>query len=381
MTVRTGRFITLFLLTGLAAACEAVKSANPLSPSVAGPIPGVEISAPTLLEPGSGWELNNANQPVRLLIESSSTTGQRPLTHTFELASDAQFGTMLFSRGGIGPGDGGRTSVQLSDRLPTGRSYFWRARAEDGANTGPYSAAVSFSIITPVVIDVPATRAPVGAISSNKPTFKIGNAPRSGPVGQIVDSVHVANDPGFGSLIAIYNVPEQAGETTFSPTLELPYSQTFYWRVRAYDSGPSGVVGAWSGAQAFSTPAPPPPPPTPTPSPSPSPGGSCTSSSPLSIVQCERRKYGHMSSSQTVAFLRAVARDLNTNGVAEGPFGILRKRSGSNCGGYSCDIICAGQGNAQKQWDVLSDAEGSQNPMWSGPKTEPNIRSDVCEIQ
>jgi hypothetical protein len=28
---------------------------------------------------------------------------------------------------------------------------------------------------------------------------------------------------------------------------------------------------------------------------------------------------------------------------------------------YSCDIICLGQGTAQQQWDVLSDAEGAQN--------------------
>ena len=34
--------------------CEAQKSENPLSPSVAGPIPGVEITAPGLLEPSMG---------------------------------------------------------------------------------------------------------------------------------------------------------------------------------------------------------------------------------------------------------------------------------------------------------------------------------------
>jgi hypothetical protein len=88
-----------------------------------------------------------------------------------------------------------------------------------------------------------------------------------------------------------------------------------------------------------------------------------------------------MSSTQIVSFLRAVARSLNRNGIDGGPFGILRKRSGNNCGGYSCDIICAGQGSSQRQWDVLGDAEGAQTPTWSGPKTVPNIRVDVCEIQ
>ena len=74
-------------------------------------------------------------------------------------------------------------------------------------------------------------------------------------------------------------------------------------------------------------------------------------------------------------------RSLNANRIGGGPFGILRKGSGSNCGGYSCDIICAGQGNSQRQWDVLSDAEGAQTPKWSGPETVPHIRVDACEIQ
>jgi hypothetical protein len=88
-----------------------------------------------------------------------------------------------------------------------------------------------------------------------------------------------------------------------------------------------------------------------------------------------------MSSSQLVSFLRATARSLNRNGISNGPFGILRKDSGHQCGGYSCDIVCSGQGGGQRQWDVLADAEGDQSPTWNGPKRPPNIRIDVCEIQ
>jgi hypothetical protein len=88
-----------------------------------------------------------------------------------------------------------------------------------------------------------------------------------------------------------------------------------------------------------------------------------------------------MSSSQLLDFERAVARSLNSNGIPEGPFGILRKTGGANCSGFSCDIICAGQGNNQGQWDILGDAEGAQTPAWNGPNRVPNIRVDVCEIQ
>jgi hypothetical protein len=53
------------------------------------------------------------------------------------------------------------------------------------------------------------------------------------------------------------------------------------------------------------------------------------------------------------------------------------KESGNNCGGYSCDIICAGQGSSQKQWDVLVDEKYARwgSPIGDGQRVRP------CEIQ
>jgi len=382
MTERTVRLLACLSLAGLLAACETVKSANPLSPSIAGPIPGVVITEPRLLEPGAGWELNNATQPVRLLIENASSNGQRPLSYTFQVAADAQFGNVVFSRGGVAPGDGGRTSIQMGDRLPTGRAFFWRAWAEDGANTGPYSSAASFSIITPVEIDVPGPIEPVGGarIGGTRPTFRMRNPARSGPAGQLFYQLQVSANEAFAPALAMYELPEQPNETRFDAPLGLPHDQTFFWRVRSYDSGPSGVTGAWTAAQAFRTALAPPPPPTPPPpGPGPGPGAPCGQNTPLGIVQCRRSQYGYMSANDLVAFLRGVARDLNAAGIAGGPFGILRKPGGHNCNGYSCDIICAGQGGSQQQWDTLSDAEGAQIPVWSGPL--PQLVVNTCEIQ
>ena len=88
-----------------------------------------------------------------------------------------------------------------------------------------------------------------------------------------------------------------------------------------------------------------------------------------------------MSASATVNFLIATAQSLTRNAIAGAPFGVLRKGGGTNCNGYSCDIICAGQGNSQKQWDVLGDSDGAQTPSWNGPDMVPNIRVDTCEIK
>ena len=68
------RLALILAATLSAAACESTKSANPLSPTVAGPIPGVNITQPKLLEPGSGWEVNADKQPLTLLIENASST-------------------------------------------------------------------------------------------------------------------------------------------------------------------------------------------------------------------------------------------------------------------------------------------------------------------
>ncbi len=378
---RTVHFIAALLFASFVIACDATKSSNPLSPSVAGPMPGVAITAPKLLEPNNGWEVDHNAQPVRLMLENSSSNGPRPVTYIFEVASDAGFGNVVFSRGGVPPGDEGRTSIQLSDRLPTGVPFFWRAKAEDGANASGYSAPVSFSVITPVLIDMPVPLSPVGAteIETNQPTFRMRNPARSGPAGALVYQLQVGPHEAFASPIAVYQIGEHPGETQFDAPLQLPFSQLFFWRVRSFDTGSSGVVGPWSAAQPFRTGTAPA-------APLPgggggSPGNPCTQNSPLGIVQCRRSQHGHMGRSETVAFLRGVARDLNAAGIAGGPFGLLRKDSGNQCDGYSCDIVCAGQGTGQRQWDVLSDWDGAQAPVWNGPETWPHIRVDACEIQ
>ena len=375
MTGKTRRLMILSLIAAAAWGCEAVKSANPLSPSVAGPIPGVVISEPKLLEPGSGWELDNATQPVRLLIENAFTNGQRPLTYTLQLASDAQFGNLVFARGGITPGEGGRTSVQVADRLPTGRSFFWRARAEDGANTGAYSAGVSFSIITPVVIDVPTPIEPVGGvtISSPNPSFRIRNPSSSGPAGQIVLSIQVANVEAFSSMIASYSVPTQGGETQFAPALALPYERTFFWHVRAYDSGPSGVNSAWSGTQAFRTPAAPPPPPPP--------GGgggggggsweNCGSTPGEDLVKCVHAAVNPAHTAEgAFEVTKRVAWLLRGGGA-----GLLKKDSGENIVFWKGQWFSASRiiYSNLHYYKVLSDVPTTNGPTWQDEGIDPGL--------
>ena len=366
--------LTGLLLTG---ACEASKSSNPLSPTVAGPIPGVEITEPRLLEPQQGFRFRESQQPIRLLIENASTSGVRPLTYVFEVASDREFGTIVFARSGVAPGEGGRTSVQL-DRLALGRSYYWRARAQDGANTGTFATA-QFEVLPSPVLRAPVPLSPIDnqQISTSRPQVRVRNPERNAAVGSLTYAFVIARDQAFTQVVAAANTGEGSGETSWTSDVDLDFSATFFWRARASDGE---TTSDWTHPQLFRTGGAPAPAPGPAPAPPPS-GGPCVSGDPENIVECERRKFGRMSSSQIVTFLRQVARSLNANGISGRPFGILRKGGGHNCNGYSCDIVCSGQGSSQSQWDVLADAEGSQTPAWNGPKRVPNIRVDVCEIQ
>src|SRR5512139_1499329 len=89
------------LLAVLVAGCEVEKSKSPLSPSVAGPIAGVEITAPRALEPAQGARIKQSQQPIRLTVENASTNGVRPLSYTFELATDEAFQNRLYARGSV----------------------------------------------------------------------------------------------------------------------------------------------------------------------------------------------------------------------------------------------------------------------------------------
>lgn len=376
MTSRALRTIGSGLLLLAAAGCNTSKSSNPTAPTVAGPIPGVNISAPALLEPAQGFKFKENEQPIRLVVQNATTNGVRPLTYVFEVATDTGFTNKVFSRSNVAPGGDNRTSIQL-DRLEIGRAYFWRAWAEDGANTG-IPATAGFEIHPKPAIGVPGPISPINneLVGSVAPTLRVSNSSWEGPVGNFGYEFQVSNNQAFTQLLAAGIVGETPGQTTFvAPALS--GGSTLFWRARASDGE---TTSGWSPTQSFRTPAAPAPPP-PGPGPTPTPGAPCVSGNPEAIVSCERAKFGHMSSSQLVTFLKNVARSLNSNGIGGGPFGILRKGTGASCNGYSCDIICAGQGSGQRQYDVLGDAEGAQTPGWAGPHTLPNIRVDVCEIQ
>lgn len=240
-------------------ACEAAKSANPTAPSVAGPIPGVSITAPKPLEPGAGATLVAQSDPYTLLIENPGSSGQRAIWLQLEIAADANFNQVVHQADRIEPGPNGRTSYRLPEPLGAGFTYYWRARAADGANTGPYSSVSNFTVIVPVVIESPVALEPSGNLNTNKPTFKVRNGAISGTSG-VVYRFEIGNNFDMSPAMAVVTVPPGGDGNTSMSLGELPYNTVLYWRIYATDgtkqSGHSQTLAFRTGPPPVVTPPP-----------------------------------------------------------------------------------------------------------------------------
>jgi hypothetical protein len=264
---KTGTLIAAALVVAATAAGCTEKSENPLSPSVAGPIGGVSITAPKLLEPLNQSSFASGTA-VTLLFESATSSGERPITQQVEVALDPEFAQRVHTADKLPPGAGGRTSYTLPV-LQEGRSYFWRVRAGDGANTGPYSPASIFAINVSVRIETPVPLAPVrrDTIAGVQPTLVVQNTTFTG-TSNVMYRFEVAADQGFRQIIAVWSVPRSGGERTEVTGSPLAPGTEYYWRVNASDGS---YIAPYSIIQAFRTEAPTPPPAPPTPDPTPTP--------------------------------------------------------------------------------------------------------------
>ena len=283
---RTATAALCAALTIALAGCEAKKSSNPLSPSVAGPIAGVNITPPKLVDPAQGFKYKESQQPIKLIIENATTTGVRPITYMFEVATDADFTTKVYARSGVPPGEGGRTSVQI-DRLDLGRAYYWRAKADDGANASQFSAS-QFEVLPKPLLNPPGLVSPVNneRVTSRRPTLRVNASDRNAAVGSLSYEFQIATDQAFTKIVAAGVVGEGSGQTTFEPGADLATDLQHFWRARA---GDGETTSAWAGTQTFRTPAPVAP--GPSPGPGPGNGGSCASTNGEAIVRCVEAAY------------------------------------------------------------------------------------------
>lgn len=239
----------------LAGACEATKSETPTSPNVAGPIAGIGISKPEVKSPIDGNAVVNTD-PLRLTWTQSTTTGQRPLWYSVELASDRDFAQRVYFNPKVLPIEGPQMSLVVDVRIEAERTYFWRVRAEDGANVSEYSGTAFFNLVIPVVLGAPTAISPSGGatIGTRSPQLHVNNGGVQGRAGDVAYVFTVATDQAFTNVAWSGYAARSAGSTTSLTTAELAASTMFYWRAQASNgtanSAPSNILGFRTPAAA-----------------------------------------------------------------------------------------------------------------------------------
>jgi hypothetical protein len=148
----------------------------------------------------------------------------------------------------------------------------------------------------------------------------------------------------------------EGGRTSHEVTVSLNSNESHTWRAYAvYEShrGPMGGPASFKTLNRF--------------------GVSCAHlKDAVAIVGCRMEQHGGVDEEEIVELLREIAYDMNQ--AFGGEFGLLVKTSGNNCEGYSCDIICEGNGNDQNQYDILINDE---IPAWN-EVSNPTVRP--CEV-
>lgn len=245
----------VFSLACFITACGTEKSRNPLSPSIAGPIEGVAISSPASLQPTEGHLVRMTDQPIHLTFNQSTSNSERTFWYELQVSADTSFTSIIYAAENIPPSGSPTERYTLETTLDNDHQYYWRVRALDGANTGPYSATASFELFTPLVVGQPTAVSPLnGTIASmNQPSLVITNAAIVGTSLSTTYRFEVSTDHTFSNIVHASSM--SAGNTlTTAQAGPLAWNTQYHWRSRAIANGKEGAVkGIWSSVQTFQT--------------------------------------------------------------------------------------------------------------------------------
>ena len=239
--------LALVILLAASGACSSTSGSSSTtsgSPSVA---------APLAISPAAAASVPNLSQPVTLIVRNAVATGTGNV-YTFEVSTDAALGSKIFTKSGVAEDPGGQTGVVVA-QLPAGADYFWRARADSGSTTGPYSAGRKLTIGPEKVIDPPRPASPLSGLTSNGwQPFVVGNSTRVGNVGAVSYKFEVSTNSTFTNIIVSGTVPETGGvngQTSFNApvTQGTPSTTSLFWRATAFD--PTGVTSPPSDVVSF----------------------------------------------------------------------------------------------------------------------------------
>ena len=377
-----GLFVGLLALAG----CETEKSRNPLSPSIAGPIEGVEISPPALMSPASGALIKVSDQPVRVAFANGQSNGERVVFHALRVARDAEMTQVAYEALEIPSDPSGQTSYELPMELDPEQMYYWSVQAVDGANSSEPSRVETFEVYTPVTITPPEIQfVDGGTAGGSSPRLVINVGDIEGPASELSYTLEVAEDASFNQVVfthsgviegtsvaidvtTLFGASGQSGQdleaasrsayARSAQAVTIRGNTTYHWRARVSAEGRAGTVhGPWSATRTLTTPSNPNELLAPTPV---SPRGGTTTSSTTPTLVVTNPSVGTSFGAVTIRF--DVATDQAFRNIVSSP------SAGMSNGTTTSAQTRALSTNTPHYWRVRAQADGLVGP-WSSTQS------------
>lgn len=199
--------------------------------------------APAVSSPSEGEVVMGSS--ATLVVNNAFDPERQSLEYWFELDGVNTFDSPEKQASGA-IGEGSTTTSWTAEGLVEGRTYYWRAKADDGAAQSPWvtSAFRMYTDAQPPEVPTLDNPAPDAWVEVLAPTL----------------SVHMAMDPNGDEVsyqFELYSDELQENLVASTTTSELSWYRTsplqnhqfYYWRARAVDAG--GLASGWSDLQRF----------------------------------------------------------------------------------------------------------------------------------
>jgi hypothetical protein len=207
--------------------------------------------------PGYDYAESETAAPLLRINNATDSDASDILTYEFEIFSTAAMtpADLVGSAEGVEEGAGAGTTAWTAPALSENTIYYWRARADDGKDTGPWMTAAAILInAQDEPPSMPAVSSPVdgAAVDTLTPLLEITNAvdPDLTIPTYAFRLYANENDPVDQPLIEQAEVPENpSGATQWTVTTALEEGSTYWWRARAEDN--TGLSSDWTTPVSF----------------------------------------------------------------------------------------------------------------------------------
>ncbi len=229
---------------------------------------GLRIGEPAPSAPTPTAPANGSTVPVfrpTLTVANAYDVQWDNLTYRFEIYSDEAM-TQLVAQVPSVAETAATTSWAVDTDLLNNHQYWWRCRASDGTNIGPWSATATFYVVQvnnpPTVPQIVSPSNGTSLWGTDAPLIWY---PSTDPnVGDSVTyDLQIDNDPAFGSpevnetgIDESHGIVPQPESTTITVTLgalggygNLQNFTVYYWRLRAVDN--RGAASSWTSESRY----------------------------------------------------------------------------------------------------------------------------------